>query len=315
VVIAAPPRADQPASPQSDPPIDAPPWVYPPEAKGAIPISDANADLLKALSGLNQGANLERGQVPDDVLRYMATHPAYAEGQTIPNLTPAVRDLFSQERAAAAQQGEPREAELNRQLWGMRDYPNLPPLNDMANEQNSWRVSATVPGAAPPATAGPQSFAATVPPQSVSSFNQAVQQLGLTPQEQNLYQHHLSNLWGGGRVVQPGGDVSTVLQAVVQGPDGRYYNIPTVWNGQALDVPTAERQARLAGMSNYPSYATPEEADARYMAMHGMMERDTAAWLAQNPNADPMTAMLQRQQQTQHPVLQMLEQLRQQQGQ
>ena len=171
-------------------------------------------------------------------------------------------------------------------------------------------ISPDVPAAAPGVS---QSFSSPVPPQSVSSFNQAVSQLGLNPQEQNLYQHHLSNLWGGGRVVQPGGDVSTVLQAVVQGPDGRYYNIPTVWNGQALPVDAAQRQAALAGWGNWPAYASPEAADARYMDMHGLMERDTAAWLAQNPNADPMTAMLMRQQQTQHPVLQLLQLLREQQ--
>lgn len=165
--------------------------------------------------------------------------------------------------------------------------------------------------AATSAAPAPQSFASTVPPQSVSSFNQAVSQLGLTPQEQFLYQHHLDNLWGGGRVVQPGGDVSTVLQAVVQGPDGRYYNIPTVWNGAALPVDQALQQAAQAGWQQWPGYATPEAADARYMAMHGLMERDTAAWLAQNPNADPLTAMLMRQDAQQHPVLQMLEQLRQ----
>jgi hypothetical protein len=159
--------------------------------------------------------------------------------------------------------------------------------------------------------AGSRSFAASMPPQSVANFNQAVQQLNLTPQEQFLYQHHLSNLWGGGRVVQPGGDVSTVLQSVVQGPDGRFYNIPTVWGGQALPVDAAQRQAALAGWGNWPAYATPQAADARYMAMHPLMERDTAAWLAQNPNADPLMALLMQQQGQQHPVLQMLEQLRQ----
>lgn len=169
-----------------------------------------------------------------------------------------------------------------------------------------------------PAPGVSQSFAATAPPQSVSLFNQAVQQLGLTPQEQYLYQHHLANansLPGSGYVAQPGGDVSTVLQAVVQGPDGRFYNIPTVWNGAVLPTEQAQQQAAQAGWDKWPAYATPQEADARYINdMHPFMEREGEAWRAQHPNADPMVQMMLRQQAAQHPVLQMLEQLRQQQA-
>lgn len=275
---------------------------------------------------LNTRPGSPESGLPANVRAYMQTAPSFVEGQNIPRgkdatgPSQAERDAFAQESAAWAGQIRPAdqlEVALNRLRQRGSDYPN--PVPDIGTSREVprgtfWPVSDVQTQSAPVA-AGSQSFAATVPPQSVSSFNQAVQQLGLTPQEQNLYQHHLSNLWGGGRVVQPGGDVSTVLQSVVQGPDGRFYNIPTVWNGQALPVDAAQRQAALAGWGNWPAYATPEAADARYMAMHGMMERDTAAWLAQNPNADPLTAMLMRQQQTQHPVLQMLEQLRQQQGQ
>jgi hypothetical protein len=57
---------------------------------------------------------------------------------------------------------------------------------------------------------------------------------GFSPQEQNLFWHHYGNMHGGGRAVSPGGDISSVLQAVVGGPGGKYYSIPTVWDGQAL---------------------------------------------------------------------------------
>jgi len=84
-----------------------------------------------------------------------------------------------------------------------------------------------------------------------SPLSQAIGTLSLSPQEQNLYLHHLNNLHGDGKVVQKNGDISTLLQAVVSGPGG-YYNIPTVWEGKELSVPekkaertvTSSRQLR-----------------------------------------------------------------------
>lgn len=108
-----------------------------------------------------------------------------------------------------------------------------------------------------------------------SPFESAVRQMNLTPQEQNLYQHHLGNLYGPGKVKNPSGSISTMLQAVVPGPGGRFYNIPTVWGGQALDVHTARQLAAQQGWNNWPSYPTPEAADLRYETMHDFVERDT----------------------------------------
>jgi hypothetical protein len=109
-------------------------------------------------------------------------------------------------------------------------------------------------------------------------FNAATQAMTLTPQEQYLYQHHLRNLWGNGRVDQPNGDISTMLQAVVTGPDGRFYNIPTVWSGQVVPVPIARQMAEAAGWENWPAYPTPEAADARYEGMHQYIDQDTVAY-------------------------------------
>lgn len=102
-----------------------------------------------------------------------------------------------------------------------------------------------------------------------------INKLNLTPQEQNLYQHHLDNLHGTGKVRNPDGTISTMLQAVVPGPGGRYYNIPTVWGGQELDVHSARQLAAQQGWNKWPSYATPETADLRYETMHDFLERDT----------------------------------------
>jgi hypothetical protein len=129
-----------------------------------------------------------------------------------------------------------------------------------------------------------QSVPAPQNPQTQTSYNEATQAMGLTPQEQFLYQHHLNNLYGGGRVVQPTGDVSTLLQAVVTGPDGRYYNIPTVWGGQVLEPDQARAQAAQVGWDKWPAYDSPDVADKRYGDMHDYLEKDTGAWIKQNPN-------------------------------
>lgn len=112
-----------------------------------------------------------------------------------------------------------------------------------------------------------------------TNFAVASKELNLTPQEQNLYEHHANNLGTSNQVLQPDGSVSTVLQAVVTGPDGRFYNIPTVWGGTAYDPGTAMLYATQAGLDRYPSYSTPEEADKRYEKMHVYMDKDVGKYL------------------------------------
>jgi hypothetical protein len=107
----------------------------------------------------------------------------------------------------------------------------------------------------------------------------ATNTLGLTPQEQALYQRHLDNLSGFGGVMNDDGSRSTLYQGVVQGPGGRFYNVPTVWDGQILPFPEALKRVSAVGWDKFPSYATPEEADARYDAMHHYMDRDTGRYL------------------------------------
>lgn len=111
------------------------------------------------------------------------------------------------------------------------------------------------------------------------NFGNAVSHLRLTPQEQYLYMTHLNNLLTDGKVVHDNGDISTLYQAVVPGPDGKYYNIPTVWGGKILPVPEAFKNASAAGMKNWPSYDTPEQADERYNMMHDYMDKDVGAFL------------------------------------
>lgn len=118
----------------------------------------------------------------------------------------------------------------------------------------------------------------------------ADKEMKLTPQERSLYERHLTNLTGPGGVDNPDGSRSTLFQAVEE-HNGRYYNIPTVWNGkketekwtrpsdgkvfEAVPNKTALDSVAKIGWDKFPSYATPEEADERYEQMHKFMEQDT----------------------------------------
>lgn len=93
-----------------------------------------------------------------------------------------------------------------------------------------------------------------------------------TPQEQYLYQHHLNEFRRGG-VPHASGDISTVY-STGQTIDGRYYILPSVWDGQILNEDQASERARKAGLQNFPSYASPDEGEARYQQLHTLMEQD-----------------------------------------
>lgn len=121
----------------------------------------------------------------------------------------------------------------------------------------------------------------------------ATSQIGLSPEEVALYQMHLLNLTGAGGVDNPDGSRSTLYQAVEE-HNGRFYSVPTVWNGKietekwtdpktgkVWDIPnkTAYSNIEKMGWDKFPSYATAAEADARYGKMHEYMERDTQQYM------------------------------------
>ena len=137
--------------------------------------------------------------------------------------------------------------------------------------------------------------AGAVQPQIASNLDAAKNDMNLTPQEEALYNRHLTNLTGPGGVDNADGSRSTLYQSVQAGPGGRYYNVPTVWDGKretkkftrddgkVFDVPNDKALANIAtaGWDSFPSYGTPEEADKRYGQMHGYMDRDVGAYFAQ----------------------------------
>lgn len=114
--------------------------------------------------------------------------------------------------------------------------------------------------------------------------------MNLTPQEQALYQRHITNLYGPGGVDNSDASRSSLYQAV-EPHNGQFYNIPTVWNGnietqlyqrpsdgRQFDIPnqTALANVNQAGWNTFPSYPSAQQADDRYMKMHDYMDTDTA---------------------------------------
>ncbi len=110
---------------------------------------------------------------------------------------------------------------------------------------------------------------------NMANFNAAHDALKMTPEEQALYMRHLANVRGPGGVDRPDGSRSTLFQMSVQMGD-RIYNIPTVWDGKIVPPAQALKLAHMEGIEKFPSYPTTDEAEARYEAMHGYMEKDIA---------------------------------------
>jgi hypothetical protein len=148
---------------------------------------------------------------------------------------------------------------------------------------------------------GGTNFFTGVMAQPASNLEAASQLLKLNPQEQALYQRHLDNLRGPGGVdnpptaEEPQGSRSSLYASVQKGPGNKFYTVPTVWDGKretqpytrpsdgkVFDVPndTAMANIEKAGWDKFPSYATGEEADARYQTMHHFMDGDTGQYLA-----------------------------------
>jgi hypothetical protein len=129
-------------------------------------------------------------------------------------------------------------------------------------------------------------------------------ELKLTPQERALYERHLSNLTGPGGVDnppsadEPQGSRSTLYQTTVE-HDGKFYSIPTVWDGKKLIKTNAEgkfagisaegiKNVEKVGWDKFPSYKTEAEAEARYQKMHDFMDKDTGAYFERKAMDSPI---------------------------
>lgn len=104
----------------------------------------------------------------------------------------------------------------------------------------------------------------------------ATRRLFLSPEERNLYEHHLKNLWGPTGVDNPNGSRSTLYQMSTD-VGGRTFNMPTVYDGQILHPDAAFERGAAGGLERWPSYPTQGAAEARYGQMHDQMENDRGA--------------------------------------
>lgn len=109
---------------------------------------------------------------------------------------------------------------------------------------------------------------------NLSNYEAADKALNLTPQEKSLYERHLSNLWGGRGTTNSDGSHSTLYQMVSGDGAGKYYNVPTVYEGRILPPDEAWQRAKEQGLNTFPSYSSPDYADDRYDKMHQFMEKD-----------------------------------------
>lgn len=101
--------------------------------------------------------------------------------------------------------------------------------------------------------------------------------LKLTPQEQALYQRHLTNLSGTGGVTNANGSRSTLFVNTF-GVGDKTVVVPSVWDGKILTPDQSLERAKAEGLDKFPSYASDAEANARYGKMHDFMEKDTAQY-------------------------------------
>jgi hypothetical protein len=123
----------------------------------------------------------------------------------------------------------------------------------------------------------------------MGNFGAANVAMGLSPQEQALYFHHLANLAQGGH---PNGDGTTsTLYQMSQGVGGNTYNLPTIYGNAKLSPDDAFARAQRAGLQNFPSYPSDFAAENRYQKMHNYLERDQLPTVANAPMM-PFGAMM-----------------------
>lgn len=177
-------------------------------------------------------------------------------------------------------------------------------INGLLNGARTWGNGATaaIQGKAPPAPiigTTPNQYVAQNTPDtsafapSTSNFAAATRDLNLSPQEQALYQRHLSNMYGPGGVDHADGSRSSLYQTTMQNPDtGQYHNVPTVWDGKieaSFDpqgkftgiTPQGAANVNAAGLNSFPAYGSEDEAEARYDAMHKYMDKDAQDYFRQ----------------------------------
>lgn len=99
--------------------------------------------------------------------------------------------------------------------------------------------------------AGLRDYGKTKKPQSTLNMND---------REDRLVAHHYRNIATGNSKLNDDGSLSTIRSASV-GIDGRTYVIPTIWEGEIVDLGTAVGLAKASegGLSAWPNFPDTEE--------------------------------------------------------
>jgi hypothetical protein len=111
-----------------------------------------------------------------------------------------------------------------------------------------------------------------------------IEQMNLTPEEMNIYRHHLENLTPNRWNKLDDGSTMTVYSRTELGDEyggkpGRWYVFPSYWSEHKNDVNKGVLDGdklwdAIQPMSQWPDYASQKEADDRYRELHGAMEMD-----------------------------------------
>jgi hypothetical protein len=243
---------------------------------GMRPKAQMEADKLKA-SG--EVAVVPRAPIPPppegintDTWNTLISHPPInASGQEFP--IPVWTEIINRLR----QNPTPQAQQYFDNHFGAGGYS----AKDILDRLQRRSAESAVPGepsgvpGMPPAGAAPAAAPPakpTVPVNREANMYEADKVLHLTPEEKNLYQHHLGNLAQGG-VKRPDGKTSSLLAATIE-VDGKTYVIPTVWDNKIISPDAAAERARKEGMDKFPSYPDEATAEARYKLLHDFLEKD-----------------------------------------
>jgi hypothetical protein len=245
-----------------------PPYVYPPGSRWAGQISTAAG----------------RGQ------ETLTTYRERVRKYGIPGMSEEAQDMRSWLSAA----------DLYKTTGAWKSYPGATgdleeDVGKFGSDPGWWMNAATpalkkewtsVPGGSQPndhtrtwvQNAIARSQGTGVAPPAPINLAAADAEMHFTPQEKDFYQLHLDRLRSPNeRIVDDQGNVSTLLQMTVD-HEGKTYNIPSIWGGKIVSVDDAVKNVEKIGWDKFPSYNTPEEAEARYQRMHKYMDKDAEAF-------------------------------------
>lgn len=105
----------------------------------------------------------------------------------------------------------------------------------------------------------------------------------MTEQEKNLIRYHRKHLKDGTFMQDEQGNYTTLWETGFTGPDGKVHAVPGYVDGRKLDPQEVGSyyMQRPDLLKQYPTYNSPEEADAAAMSRGPIKESDLTKFLKQ----------------------------------